>query len=58
MTAVPHPLPDAAEARALYRPTCTETVIACETLLRADLPREARAVVREILQQTAEKSHG
>lgn len=57
MTAL-HPLPDAAGARQLYRPTPAETVIACETLLRADLPRETRAVVREILQQTAEKSHG
>lgn len=46
------PSPSPSEARALYRPTPDETVIACETLLRADLPREARTVMREILERT------
>lgn len=32
-------------ARPLYHPTPAETIAACETLLRAGLPREARVVV-------------
>lgn len=43
-------------ARPLYHPTPAETIAACETLLRAGLPREARVVVREIL-ETLEKSN-
>lgn len=42
----------ACKERVLYRPTRSETINACETLLRADLPREARSVVREILETT------
>lgn len=40
------------DERELYRPTRAEARVACETLLRADLPKEARAVVREILEET------
>lgn len=46
------PSPSRDEARGLYRPTPDETVNACETLLCADLPREARTVAREILERT------
>lgn len=50
---MPSPSP-ALNERALYRPTPTETRIACETLLRCELPRETRAVVREIYENTEE----
>ena len=40
------------DERELYRPTREETRVACETLLREALPREARAMIREIYQNT------
>lgn len=43
--------------RPLYQPTPDETIAACETLLRNPLPREARTVVREILEKM-EAEHG
>lgn len=46
-------LDDRQESRALYHPTRSETVNACETLLRAGLNRDARGVVRQILEEAA-----
>ncbi len=46
------PVPAHTYERALYRPSPSETSIACETLLRCALPRETRKVVREILETT------
>ena len=40
------------DERELYRPTREETRVACETLLRESLPREVRAMIREIHQNT------
>lgn len=39
--------------RDLYRPTTQEKRNACETLLRCDLPRETRSVIREIYEDEA-----